>query len=548
MNDTEFNLLDEPWIRVMDPDDNIYEVSLTEAIIGAHRYRALCGELSTQDIAVLRLLLAVLHTVFSRVDADGVEIDISDKNDAFELWRSLWKHGRFPEKPVCDYLKKWHERFWLFHPERPFGQVAKMTVGTTYDAKKLNGEISESGHKIRLFSSYSGNSKNTLTYPQAARWLLHLNAFDDASAKPQEKGLPSPGVGWLGKIGPIYLVGNNLFETLMMNMVMVNGDNAESDEHPVWEKDTVARGERIEIKQPDDLAALYTLQSRRIELNRNDDGEVVGYTLLAGEFFSEKNAFIEPMTAWNKPKDRSDDYTPKRHDPSKQMWREFSSFYGAGDVNDDRQIAGVVKWYRNYVRKVVGKKAVMRTRIVSIQYDGNNASTKQIFSDELSIHASLLSDIGANYRDDIQKEIEKCQNNSKNGNSLAKEIGLLAQELYIAAGGTQGDPKSPDKGYDSAGRDAKAQLFYRLDMSFRKWLSEIDPEGSTEKADMLEKWQEIAVKTARNYANELVMQSGEQAMTGHAVKDAKTEKVKLYSAPHAYKSFNIGLNIIYKKK
>ena len=61
MEEKAFNLLDEPWIRVMLPDCTVREVSLTEALTQAHTFTALAGEMPTQDVAVLRLLLAVLH-------------------------------------------------------------------------------------------------------------------------------------------------------------------------------------------------------------------------------------------------------------------------------------------------------------------------------------------------------------------------------------------------------------------------------------------------------------------------------------------------------
>ncbi|MFR5070193.1 MAG: type I-E CRISPR-associated protein Cse1/CasA [Eubacteriales bacterium] len=64
----EFNLLDEPWIKVMKRDGTIDEVSILTVFEQAHLYTDLAGELATQNVAVLRLLLAVLHTVFSRVD------------------------------------------------------------------------------------------------------------------------------------------------------------------------------------------------------------------------------------------------------------------------------------------------------------------------------------------------------------------------------------------------------------------------------------------------------------------------------------------------
>ena len=92
MNDIEFNLIDEPWIRVMDSECNISEVSLKDALLNAHRYKSLGGELPTQDIAVMRLMLAVLHTVYSRVDENGCaspleEDDESDDDENEEVIR-----------------------------------------------------------------------------------------------------------------------------------------------------------------------------------------------------------------------------------------------------------------------------------------------------------------------------------------------------------------------------------------------------------------------------------------------------------------------------
>ena len=67
MKEIEFNLLTEPWVRVRRPDNTVQEVSLTDALLHAQDYVDLAGEMPTQDAAVLRLLLAVLFTVFSRV-------------------------------------------------------------------------------------------------------------------------------------------------------------------------------------------------------------------------------------------------------------------------------------------------------------------------------------------------------------------------------------------------------------------------------------------------------------------------------------------------
>lgn len=328
MKDIDFNLIDEPWIRVIDYNCGITEVSLTEVIVNAHKYKALSGELPTQDIAVMRLILALLQTVISRYDETGEKNALEDDEDeALERWKAWWDNGRFPEKAILDYLDGWHERFWLFHPERPFYQVAGLNSGTDYDTPKLNGEISESSNKVRLFSSYSGNLKKAMTYSQAARWLLYLNAYDDTSSKPTKEGkekaggsLPSPGVGWLGKLGLIFLTGRSLFETLMLNLIMVNKSEVQCYQKPLWEKSDVDDSERVEIAMPRNLSELYTIQSRRVLLNRVGN-EVTSYRLIGGDFFAKENAFYEPMTVWRTPKDENEASTPKRHDSSKQMWR-----------------------------------------------------------------------------------------------------------------------------------------------------------------------------------------------------------------------------------
>ena len=71
MKEIEFNLLTEPWIRVRLRDNTVREVSLTEALMSAQDYVDLAGEMPTQNAAVLRLLLAVLFTVFSRMAASS---------------------------------------------------------------------------------------------------------------------------------------------------------------------------------------------------------------------------------------------------------------------------------------------------------------------------------------------------------------------------------------------------------------------------------------------------------------------------------------------
>ena len=159
METMEFNLLQERWVRVRTQDCTVQEVSLTDALLHAHAYVDLAGEMPTQDAAMLRLLLAVLHTVFSRVDGNGVPAPFEETEDALLRWSELWQLGYFPEQPIRDYLDKWQDRFWLFHPERPFWQVPEAKIGSPFGAKKLNGEVFESENKSSLFSACAGTGK-----------------------------------------------------------------------------------------------------------------------------------------------------------------------------------------------------------------------------------------------------------------------------------------------------------------------------------------------------------------------------------------------------
>lgn len=536
MNDTEFNLLDEPWVRVIDKSCNVIEVSLKDAIVNAHEYKALRGELPTQDVAVMRVILAVLHTVISRYDEYGEENALEDDEDeALERWKAWWDNGRFPEKAVSDYLDKWRERFWLFHPDRPFFQVAGLNKGTKNETKKLNGEISESKNKKRFFNSYSYNEKEAINYSQAARWLIHLNGFDDVSLKGDKENkakaggkLPTAKRGWLGQLGLIYLVGNNLFESLMMNLVMICDDVVQNEQKPIWEYDVVSDSERTPKPVPTNLAELYTVQFRRILLDRNEKG-VCGYIVLAGDYFSDDAAYKEPMTLWRKPDAKTSEIIPKKHDPSKQMWREFSALYNESDVN---KRAGVIIWY-----KIISTyfNRPMRTKIVSLVYDEKQATSlpvKNVFSDSLTMHSAILSELGKGWRSSIETEIKRCD-------ELAGAIVKLAQNLYVASGGSN-SPK--DKHYSDISNTAKEQLYYRLDMPFREWLRSIEPDRSQqEKQDKLFEWQDTAKRIAKCYADELVESQPETAIIGHKAGDI------IYSAPKAINGFRIKVNQIYER-
>ena len=533
METMEFNLLQERWVRVRTQDCTVQEVSLTDALLQAHAYVDLAGEMPTQDAAMLRLLLAVLHTVFSRVDGNGVPAPFEEPRDALQRWGELWQLGHFPEQPIRDYLDKWQDRFWLFHPERPFWQVPEAKIGSPFGAKKLNGEVFESENKTSLFSACAGTGKESMDYPQAARWLVSLNNYDDAAAKKKAKDrpLPSMGPGWLGRIGVIYVKGSNLFETLMRNLMFLN-DRAELWEkgRPNWELEEPRSEERTEIVCPGNYAELLTMQCRRIWLERENE-KVVRYTLLGGDFFDKKNAFAEPMTLWGlrkQTKESPECYLPQKHEMEKMLWREFSSIIG-----DGKHIPGVVQW-NGYLQRCgfLKKKEILQICAVGVEYGAQSASMKGVYADQIAMSLSLLNELGYGWQNRITEEIGRCE-------QTASLVGHLAQDIATAAGDKNGNASVP----------ARSQFYFAVDQPFRQWLRSIDPEED----DMTEttaRWQVIARGIAEQLGQQMVLEAGSAALVGHRVKlDAgkKTERMELYTAPKAYNRFRAGLYKLYPK-
>lgn len=130
------------------------------------------------------------------------------------------------------------------------------------------------------------------------RWLLCVNGYDDTSAKPKGKGLPSVGAGWLGKIGFIQAQGDNLYETLMLNLTLLrDGRECWGESKPCWELEAPKSAERTEICCPDNPAQLLTLQSRRLLLHRTGEN-VDGFCLLGGDFFPLD--FLQPVFSFQR--------------------------------------------------------------------------------------------------------------------------------------------------------------------------------------------------------------------------------------------------------
>lgn len=552
----EFNLLKEPWVAVMTNDKGrVEEVSLIELFSNAHEYKCLAGETPAQDFAVLRFLLAVLHTVFSRFDKEGnpyegIELDErfqqtnqmhSDYEDdyratAFERWEDLWKMPRFP-KIINQYLEKNSDRFNLYDEKYPFYQISKTEMNSLFDEpaestkgriyfKYINRLLSESENKTELFAPASEAFKDELSEAALTRWLIAFQGYTGTSDKRKFPGMVgSASKGWLLGLGGIYLSGKTLKETLLLNMIM-SGEMDSQRQKPIWEKSFAEKINDLTTGRiPDNLADLYTNWSRFLLIDSDENrGQFLRAVQLPG--IDPQEFFLEPMTIWYYPEsgDNKNHYIPKTHDLNSAFWRSF----GLLDKNSmifskskkTVRPPGILDWHSDLIKEKYLSEDLVTLRAVGLSYnrDASTMPNDEIY-DELNIHNEVLADIVASgwvARISETVEITKMVIDRVLRN-FANEIEMIRN---VSEGGL------PDRVCQDA--------YFAVDMPFREWLAAIKPEDN--KDEKIIEWKDILKKIIFEQADKLLENATNRDFLGKKISE-KGKSEEIYNIMHAYNKF-----------
>ena len=127
-----FCLLDEPWMPVRLADGSVVELGLLEVFERSEEIIALAETAPPSLVAQYRLLLAITHRALTTALGQWRDKD-----------RVRWYREGLPLADIRAYLEQWRERFWLFHPEYPFMQVAALaSAEETCDKRKPWTQIS----------------------------------------------------------------------------------------------------------------------------------------------------------------------------------------------------------------------------------------------------------------------------------------------------------------------------------------------------------------------------------------------------------------------
>ena len=520
MKNPEYNLLDEPWIPVRLVDGTITDVGLLELLRRTTDIADLACELPTQSIAIQRLILAIAYRVATPRDARD--------------WARQWDEGA-PTEQMIEYLERWRDRFYLFGGRFPFMQVADLR--TAKDAVSgLEKLIADVPNGEQFFTTRHGRALACIPPSEAARWLVHAQAYDPSGIRSGAvgdsqvkggKGYPI-GPAWCGHLGLVWLKGKDLDETLVLNLIpastaALRGVDSSTDWGACsWEDlepENSVRGDYSLLDPagtPKELSIprLLTWHSRRIRLVGDLSG-VTGVVLAQGDKLApQEMRLYEPQSLWRystpqSKKFKTDVYMPRKFEAGRALWRNLP-----GTLPTVTTVQGVDKqpkqeflpsatlsfhYQLDNASIQTTYPKVMRIQAVGVTYGPQESTFEDIYSDELTLSVAVMRV----EREDLSAEIDRQVRLTE---EVARDVGTLAANVARAAG------ESGDGAGDGARDRAKELFFSAVDSDFRTWLTQVD--GHESARDVGRRWERTLRQHATDIQTELVRGASSSAIIG----------------------------------
>ncbi|WP_328457610.1 type I-E CRISPR-associated protein Cse1/CasA [Streptomyces sp. NBC_00386] len=504
---SSFDLTDKPWIGVLRRDGSQDKLSLREVFAQAGSLRRLVGDLPTQEFALMRLLLAIAHDVF-----DGPrDIDRWDdlRNDPDCL------------APVSAYLDTHRGRFDLLHQQTPFFQTAGLRTAKD-EVFPLNRLVADVPNGEPFFTARMPGVER-LCFAEAARWVIHAHAYDTSGIKTGVVGddrvkggkVYPLGTGWAGGLGGIFMEGDTLRETLLLNLVASDTGELDiaPDDRPAWRREPCGPGSTPRSATgPRDL---YTWQSRRLRLHH--DGQFVhGVVLGYGDPLASRNTHQrEPLASWRRSKAQEKKlgqvpvYLPREHDPARAAWRGLESLVADRTETTQGQEAapylrpGVLEWIARLVSDgQLQRNYLVRVRVIGAVYGTQQSVIDDIVDDHLAMPVVLL------HRQD-RSYARQAIGAAEDADRAVRALGDLAADLARATGSEQEGPQAT----------ARQTGFDALEEPYRRWLASMAEAGDP--FAQRQQWQRSVRQLVAQLGDRLVEAAGDAAWQGRTVTDKK---------------------------
>jgi CRISPR system Cascade subunit CasA len=393
----KFNLVEEPWIPVL-REGRVEEVGLREALLQAHTITRIETPSPLEEAALHRLPLAVLHRAL---------MGPRRLEDVLDWWRAR----RFPERPIRDYLNRFRDRFFLFHPMAPFFQVADLPDSNPKPWSKLLPELA-SGNNPTLFDHTTEEDVPKATYAQAARALLVHQTFA-LKGTLQRFGVHSAKQAPLAGAAFFLPTGENLFQTLLLNAVPYSSKEAREDA-PVWEAPPLHLRDVREYRTKWPLSGrtrVYTWPSRGVRLL--DEGDRVRLMAYGPGVEPIPRPFRDPMVAYRS--DAKGNPLPLRLDVDRSFWRDFSSMLPVKKGSPPASLAHADEILRTL--KEEGEKASRSLRVLGQVSD--QAKVLDIRREVYPLPKGILSDVA---KLNLSRALEQAEDL---GQGLRRELAFV---------------------------------------------------------------------------------------------------------------------------
>ena len=515
-----FNLCYEPWIPVLYASGKVQIVSLKKLFEDSGTIRKIHAGDATTDVAILGVATVVLFRAILTDSGEYGELYTSPKN-----WiQSVRSGGPERLKFIFDYLEKYQNRFDLFDAERPFMQVADLHTSKC-EVKPVSRLVLDS--ESEYFSMRAEQTLTSLSYAEAARYLVTVQAYDYSGIKSGAVGDPRVkggrgypiGVGWYGATGKIIVHGENLTETLLycidyeqlLNVERVRGKNHRLalNDKPVWERelpDTAAPraytgGDPTKYKDEPTPATgmceILTWQSRRVRLFP-ENGRVTGVLVSNGDKWLDRNTYTDPLTAYRFSENQSTQthyvWMPQTHSAERTLWRGADALLTRLSSSQEKQNKPATVIRQISSGKYFSPDTKTKIQLVGVVYGTQSSIVEETIDESVTLELGILTEQGAEIsamvRDNIQLTME-----------AAKALGQYAGNLLRAAG----------KEYEFR-PSVTESILHRMEDEFRSWLADLSV--SDDVSAQAAAWQSKVRRIVENEADQLAVSAGPKAAIG----------------------------------
>jgi len=393
-----FDLLSEPWIPCLKLDGSPVELGLRDTLLRSHDLREVAGESPLVTAAIYRLLLAVLHRVYGPADEDA--------------WLRLWEAGRWQPALLDAYLAHWASRFDLFG-RRPFLQRPDPRVKPKSVAS-LVPEVA-SGHNPTLFDHHVEDRGLALTAPIAARGLVVSMAFGLSGRSGTEENFTAApctrGVVLLAE-------GDNLFETLCLNLTRYPWQEEESADRPAWEVDDPTLPAR---DRPLGMLDLLTWPNRNILLfPERSSGRLVVSQMTMAPSVRLQDDVLDPTMCYRV--DKKAGWRALALKEARALWRDVTVMLGATAAS---QPARAVKWLGELVSWGYLPRE-RRLRFIALGMANDQAKIHFVRGERLPLPLAYLADKALT--DVIVEALELAEGVSRQLWGATRTLAILALE------------------------------------------------------------------------------------------------------------------------